>query len=218
MPLSDHTTDSPADDLQPNAVHSAGSVVISLAFWCSLVAAATVYGAVALAPKFVEWIDVRQQHRDNALRLQELEREVEYLEKVVQTLKTDPEFAHRVAESGNTAPVSVHQTNVATPRGDSPEATSLTASTASKTQFLSPSALAVIRRIASERQLRSGLLTTSAAVTLFAFTLLNEAGGSLVFSAVSTVIGVLKSLFRRYVRAPEKAEKSPDSRQPDALS
>jgi hypothetical protein len=210
MPPSDQTTDAPADELQFTAVHAAGSALISLAFWCSLAAAATVYAAVALSPKFVVWIDVRQQHRDNALRLHELEQEVDYLERVVQTLKTDPEFARRVAESGNTAPTIVAEANDPTPRHGSAEFESMPDSSAARMQLLSPDSLVIIRRIASEHKLRSALLTGSAAVTLFAFTLLNEAGGSLVISAFSAIIGTLKSLFRRYVRPPEKTDSSPD--------
>ncbi|MEI7699808.1 MAG: hypothetical protein WCK86_08440 [Planctomycetia bacterium] len=210
MPTSDQTSDAPADELQLTAVHPAGSVLISLAFWCSLAAAASVYAAVALSPKFVVWIDVRQQHRDNALRLHELEQQVDYLERVVQTLKTDPEFARRVAESGNTAPTVAAEANVPTPRDGSTEFESVLDSSAAKTQLLSPDSLVVIRRIASEHKLRSALLTGSAAVTLFAFTLLNEAGGSLVISAFSAIIGTLKSLFRRYVRPLETIDSSPE--------
>lgn len=213
-------TDAPADELPSRAVHAAGSVLISLAFWCSLAAAASVYAAVALAPKFIVWIDARQQHRDNALRLRELEQEVDYLERVVQTLKTDPEFARRVAESGNTAPTFDANVNVPTPAHAPTESAPRPESVTDGTLVLSSQALVVIRRIASEPRLRSALLTGSASVTLFAFTLLNEAGGAIVIGALSAVVGTLKSLFRRYVRQSEvgQNETTDSSRDSDQTS
>ena len=63
------------------------------------------YAAVSLSPKLADWISVRQQHAANAVRLQEMEDEADYLERVAEALKSDPEFAHRLVhatQSGST--------------------------------------------------------------------------------------------------------------------
>ena len=89
----------PDSDLEPTSEElisvpqTVGSFLISTAFWAALMVSAVMYAAVSLTPKMADWISVRQQHAANAMRLQELEDEADYLERVAAALKRDPEFA-----------------------------------------------------------------------------------------------------------------------------
>ncbi|MEJ7590584.1 MAG: hypothetical protein WKF77_03490 [Planctomycetaceae bacterium] len=93
------------NDIEPTAEEqipvpqAVGSLLISIAFWISLLVSTVMYAAVSLSPKLADWISVRQQHAANAGRLQELEYEVDYLERVAAALKSDPEFAHRLVQT-----------------------------------------------------------------------------------------------------------------------
>jgi hypothetical protein len=88
---SEPTTAEPAQVSQ-----SVGSFFMSVSFWLTLTVAGIMYAAVSLSPKLAAWINVRQQYVTNATRLSQLEDEVDYLERVAEALKTDPEFAKRL--------------------------------------------------------------------------------------------------------------------------
>ena len=71
--------------------------LVSLCFWCALTCAAGIYAVVALAPKFSVWNPLRHDYRQNAQQLIALERDVDYLERVEEALRTDPEFVRRLS-------------------------------------------------------------------------------------------------------------------------
>ena len=70
---------------------------ISIAFWLSLLVASTLYAAVAIAPKLSNYIRLRSDHFSNQVRLVDLERRIEYLQKVAIALEQEPEFAAELA-------------------------------------------------------------------------------------------------------------------------
>ena len=219
MLLPDQDSQSPADALPEQAVPPAGSVFVSLLFWCSLTIAASAYAAVALSPKFVEWTNIRQQYRDNALHLQKLEQEVLYLERVAEALRTDPEFASRIAEASTTraAEHSPVQNNRNGEDRQAPDNLIPPPTSATQIPLLSPESMAIIRRLATNTQLRTKLLIGAAALTLLAFTLFNDAGGWLVLNALTGGFNVFVALFRRYVTASPTASVDVDaSEQPSA--
>jgi cell division protein FtsB len=72
-------------------------VVVSLAFWLSLLAAAGCLAAVALAPKLLQGQILAEQYAENQRRLVLLERETLQLAQVVQALERDPTFAEELA-------------------------------------------------------------------------------------------------------------------------
>lgn len=79
---------------QPDA-HA--SWTISLAFWLALLAAIGVYSLVALSPKLLTYIQLRQDYHAKQVRLVGLEHEVEDLNQVVASLASDPEFVRKLA-------------------------------------------------------------------------------------------------------------------------
>ncbi len=145
--------------------------VISLMFWLTLILAAALYAVVALAPKLADFANVRTRYASNAHRLVELESEVEYLERVTAALKTDPRFARQLAlasqgERGQTdevIPVTQELIFSGIPRPELSEAEP------QKSWWMT-----VVAYLASHPDYRSTMLMCSAALTLFAFTFLND--------------------------------------------
>ena len=78
----------------------------SLAFWLALLAAIGVYALVALSPKLLTYIQLRQDYQAKQRRLVRIEHEVEDLDQVVDSLVRDPEFMRKLAsvEFGSRCP------------------------------------------------------------------------------------------------------------------
>ncbi|MDA0832424.1 MAG: hypothetical protein O2955_13280 [Planctomycetota bacterium] len=77
---------------------SPASWLISLIFWSCLIAAGTLYGAVAIAPKLQKYLEVRHQFLANQMHLVQIEKETAYLKRVRDALENDPEFAAQMAQ------------------------------------------------------------------------------------------------------------------------
>ena len=171
-----------------------GSFLISIGFWSALLVSSLMYAAVSLSPKLADWISVRQQHTANAMRLQELEDEADYLELVAAALKSDPEFAHRLVhatQSGNTQHEFVPVSNSLIFGG--------TKANSSPPRPLVQSAVAeIVMHLASHQQHRSWLLFGAAGLTILAFTLLNESGAGIMQAAFSSIAGFSQAALARY--------------------
>lgn len=190
---------------EPTTVESAqvpqsvGSFFMSVSFWLTLTVAGTMYAAVALSPKFAAWINVRQQYVTNATKLTQLEDEVDYLERVAEALKTDPEFAKRLIRA-NQNPGAQGAEFIPVSKGllfGGAETKEYTAP-----QVIQPAFAKVVFHIASHEQHRSWLLAGSAGLTLLAFTLLNDAGVGIVLSALAAVCRIFAWLTARYRKPP----------------
>ena len=115
---------------------------------------------------------------ENADRLRQLESEVDYLERVAEALKADPEFAHRLAGV-------ISGESVRWPNGASEEFIPVSEelmfggvpAPQSQPTETSPTPLRkLIGIVASNPQYRRWLLTFAAILTVTAFTLLNDTG------------------------------------------
>lgn len=180
-----------------------GSFVMSIAFWTTLLVSAFMYAAVALSPKIADWINVRQQYESNSLRLQELEDEADYLERVAAALKKDPEFARRLVRATQSSDSTKEFVPVARGLmfgGDNQKKTG-------KPSLLSPTISKILVKLASDGPHRTWLLAGAAGFTLLAFTLLNDAGGGIVLAMLLTVKRFSIFVLARYQRNPaERAE------------
>lgn len=216
MPDPDNETNEPVADLQNPAESSTGSLLVSLSFWCSLMAASLMYAAVSLSPRLEEWLTARDQYASNAHRLHVLENEVDYLERVVDAMKKDPEFARRMSEQIQLSPSPVSEsafepTTVAAPNGSLPPS----ASVSSMEQPRLPSAALPgelrkwILDLATSSELRRWLLSMAAGLTLLAFTLLNESGKAIVLAVFGTITSVFRCVTSRYFRRAEPASAEP---------
>ena len=84
-----------SDTIEQSETHS--SWTTSLAFWLALLAAIGVYSLVALSPKLLTYIQLRQDYQAKQRRLVSIEHEVEDLDQVVDSLARDPEFVRKLA-------------------------------------------------------------------------------------------------------------------------
>lgn len=218
----DNETNEPVADLQNPAESSTGSLIVSLSFWCSLMAASLMYAAVSLSPRLEEWLTARDQYAANAHRLHVLENEVDYLERVVDAMKKDPEFARRMSEQIQLSPGAVaesaFETAAAVAVDGSPSSSVVQAMTPPR---LPSSALprefrGWILDLATNPELRTWLLATAAGLTLLAFTLLNESGKAIVLAVFGAIATVFHGISGRYFRreAPANAESSGSTEQP----
>jgi cell division protein FtsB len=71
---------------------------VTLAFWTTLLTAGGVLAAVALAPKLKTLGELQTEYAQNQLRLVELERRANDLERVAEALERDPAFSSELAK------------------------------------------------------------------------------------------------------------------------
>ena len=197
----------PDNNIEPTSAEltsvpqTVGSFLISIAFWSTLLVSAVMYAAVSLSPKLADWINVREQHAANAVRLQELEDEADYLERVAAALKSDPKFAHRLVQatqSGGTR-------NDFVPVSDSLIFGGTKAKSSVPQPLVQPPVAEVVLHLASHQQHRSWLLCGAAGLTILAFTLLNESGAGIMQAAFSLMLGFSKAALARYRQEPPVA-------------
>ena len=191
----------PASEELTSVPQTVGSFLISVAFWSTLLVSALLYAAVSLSPKLADWISVRKQHAANAMRLQELEDETDYLERVAAALKSDPEFAQRL----------VHATQSgSTPQAFEPVSDSLlfggtNAESSVPRPLVQPAVANVVMHLAGHQQHRMWLLFGAAGLTLLAFTLLNDSGAGIMQAAFSSMTGFSRAALARYRQDPPVA-------------
>lgn len=168
---------------------------VSLAFWTTLLIAALLYGSVALAPRLSAWIEIRHVYLTNAHQLQALESEVDYLERVRDALRSDPEFVRRMAAA-----------SIAEDTGEAdviPVSGDLVFGSEDQLQERLPEVqvplgTAVVRRFASDRQLRFVLLVSAGLLVVFAFTVLNGSGGRFAALVMNLVTAAVRWPLNRY--------------------
>lgn len=73
------------------------SWMISLTFWVLLFLAASLFAAVVLAPRYLSYLELRNEYLSNQMQLVTLENQVEYLKQIAHSLEHDPEFRSEVA-------------------------------------------------------------------------------------------------------------------------
>ncbi len=199
--MSDELTNSqphPQDTIDSEPARSS-SWVISLAFWGTLIFAAVLYAAVTLSPKLADFAQARTRFRNNAYRLVDLESEVDYLERVTTALKTDPNFAKQLAFASH-QPASHNESLIpVTQQSGSDIGEEDTSPTPSMDV---PLWMNGVTYLAAHPDYRRWMLITSACLTLFAFTFLNDSERG----SITRIAGLLRSVvllpIQRY-RLPE---------------
>ena len=194
---SDNTLEPTSEGLT-TVPQTVGSFLMSIAFWSALLVSAVMYAAVALSPKLADWISVREQHAANAVRLQELEDEVDYLERVSAALKNDPEFAHRLVQatqSGSTE-------NEFVPVSGSLVFGGVQEKSSAEQPLVQPAVAETVMYLASHQKHRTWLLSGAAGLTVLAFTLLNESGAGIMQAVYGSVRSFFHAAIARYRRDP----------------
>lgn len=175
--------------------------VISAAFWLCLFAAAGLYAAVALAPKFHTYLQLKKQHRGGQIELVQLEQQVHYLQKVVHALETEPAFSAELARIDFDAARPGDERIPVDPSlrlDDRPHEAAPMASLPVSywyEPFLDP--------LARNAHLRGGLLAMAAVLVVGAFTFLQESQTpAAVRSADGALRRCLNALAERYRKPP----------------
>lgn len=202
-------TESPATEQLPELSPVAGSLLISLAFWFSLILASMLYAGVSLSPKLAEWLAVRDQHQANGLMLQTLEREADQLERLILAARQDPQFAaqlsrdgygRRIASEDTTVP-DAPKTSLSGPAFPNPAFLNAEGATEPSQGSIHPQYRRVIQQLAGDELLRRWLLYISATITILAFTLLNDAGRIAAVGSVHAVTTLCQSIASRYTKS-----------------
>jgi len=206
--MMDSDTISDVNDAPPaSSSDAAPSWAVSVCFWATLLLAVTVYAAVALAPKFCVWNQVRLEYRHYATELIALEDDVTYLERVEAALRTDPEFRNRVA--GVAQPLEPDGEEFIPVSGSLLFGHQDSSANRSTTPSL-PKYHAAAVLIASHTRLRLMLLCSASLLTIFAFTFLNEAGAGFVYMTGTVLKSAVTIPLSRYFAAlpddPEQAQ------------
>lgn len=191
---------------EPAAVRpGVASFLASVAFWLALFTAAAGYAVVALSPGYLRWQTALHEQRDNAAELERLAGEIRQLDGLVAAMQADPELAAALsaARSGTANPDLARLTAVLRTGPVDAVRPSDTASHPDRTP-----AERLLRLAAAAGPVRSRLMWGSAALTLLAFTFLNDAGGAILAGLFFGAVGMIGGLVRRYV--PVVAENQPE--------
>lgn len=144
----------------------------SALFWLCLLVAAAMYGSVALAPKLLASLTLKREHYAQQVRLVDLERRVAYLDRVVEAMESEPEFAAQLAR------VDFDAARPGDERISVEPALSLDAREIAPSQATPASAatmlIPLLRQLTDRHELRRALLTISAALVIFAFAFLQD--------------------------------------------
>ena len=170
--------------------------LVSLLFWSCLLIAATCYALVALAPKLVTHFGIREDRYANQVRLVALERQVSYLERVVQALESDPAFAAQLARIDFDASRPGEE-RIAVGAELSLNAREVAASDhvdEVQSHWYAPA----LQRLANDTKLRRQLLVVAALLTVFSFTFLQESQSPQLEAAAGKVQSGAGWLARRY--------------------
>lgn len=171
-----------------------GGLAISLAFWTGLLISAVLFAAVNLSPRLVAILKLRDEHYANQLRLVELEQQARQLERVVEALEHDPDFAAEMArlEFDALRPgeevIAVDRTLVLDARH---------AATAERERTVTQAwYLPAVEVLATRRQLRNLLLLAAAVLVLASFTWLQESTAG----QLETGVRACRGMWERYRR------------------
>jgi cell division protein FtsB len=173
-------------------------LVLSLSFWLSLLLAVALFAAVGLSPKLIERARLRDESDAIQFRLVQIEQQNEQLQRVVDAIRGDKEFAAEMARIEFDAV-----------RRDEEIIPVDSALRLSPRDPIAPRSQSVVPRIwyrpllvpfAESHSLRMSLLGTAAALVLISFTWLQPASARQLARPVGACRSVWQALRSRYVR------------------
>lgn len=165
-----------------------------------MLVAGALYAAVALSPKLVVYLHLRDEHYRTQVKLVTLEHRVLYLKKVMHALEHDPNFAAEQArvELGAERPgderIAVDESLHFTPDADFDPSVF-------KSSIL-PWYISLLEVFATDQKTRRGLLIAAACLSLFAFTFLQESQASQLLACFQGVRNCWCQATSRYRTPP----------------
>ena len=181
--------------LRPETV---SGMAISLAFWLCLLVAAVLFALVSLSPKLSVYLQLRSQFDTNQLRLVTLELQAEQLQRVIDAIRTDKDFAAELTRIEFDA---VRPDEEVIPV----ESALKLDARAVETPLPAPASVHVwyepiVKYFASDNTLRVSLLGAAAILVIVSFTMLQPAGAEQVSTGARGCSAIWQSLRNRYVR------------------
>ncbi|MEX0715831.1 MAG: hypothetical protein WD066_04555 [Planctomycetaceae bacterium] len=158
----------PSDDQTPTRL----GWIVSVLFWLCLLLAVGMYGAVALAPKYLDFLELRAAHHAGQVRLLALDRQTRTLSQVEKALESDPAFVAELARIDFDAAAPGEERIAVSPehRLDAQPAASVETNAVAPLPWHAP----LVRAFVENRGLRRTLLIASATIVLAAFALLHD--------------------------------------------
>ena len=171
--------------------------MISLTFWILLFIAASLFAAVVLAPRYLSYLNLRNEYLTNQVQLVSLENQVEYLKEIAHSLENDPEFRSEVAR------VDFDATSPGEERIAVEPDHALDVPQWNPNQKASVTMLGVL----SENQnVRSSILLTAAVIIVLAFTFLHESQTPQLETVTRSTRNLFAVLLSRYRVSEEDPE------------
>jgi len=173
-------------------------MAISLAFWLCLLVSAALFAVVALSPKFLVYLHLRSQFDVNQSRLVTLEHQAGQLQRVIDAIRGDKDFASeltRIEFDAVRPDEEVIPVDVAL-KLDARAFEMPLPNPAEVSMWYEPG----VKYLASDGSLRVSLLGTAALLVVVSFTMLQPAGAEQVSSGVRSCNVIWRSLRNRYVR------------------
>jgi hypothetical protein len=183
----------------------------SLAFWCCLGLSVAILAAVFLAPRLRTYRDLKRQYDGLERELIAAEERVDYLQKVVDALQHDRQFAAELARAdfGPSGPAVGMEERIAVPPALNlnREPMSAGATTAEARRPFSQNVLdtPVLDTFSDDRSVRTSLLGAASFLVLVAFTLLCDKQSR--FDETADAIGG-RSAFRQWLNRRYTARRS----------
>ncbi len=178
--------------------------VISLTFWILLFIAGSLFAAVVLSPRYLSYLNLRNEYLTHQVQLVSLENQVEYLRQIAHSLEHDPEFRSEVARVDFDA-VRPGEERIAidpdlalkVPQWNLQKRISQTSQ-----HWYGP----VLSVLSENQKVRSSILLTAAAIVILSFTFLHESQSRQLESVTKSTRDLAGMLLSRYRIVEESCE------------
>ena len=191
-------TASPSYSAHEPSPDTISGLVISLLFWLCMIVAAVLFGVVSLSPKLLVYLLLRSQFDMNQRKLVTLENQADQLQRVIDAMQHDKEFAAeliRIEFDAARPDEEVIPVDFPLKRDARVVETPLPDVTAEH-MWYEP----VVRNLASDSKLRISLLGAAAMLVVASFTLLQPDGLSPVPKGTRRSRSTWQNLCNRYSR------------------
>lgn len=193
MTTASHTTVN--NESPPETV---SGMAISLAFWLCLALSAALFAVVALSPKFLVYLQLRGQFDANQVRLVNLETQAERLQRVIDAIRNDKDFASELTriEFDAIRPDEEVIPVDSTLELDNRALAAPESATEPARKWYAP----IVQFVANDRNTRVTLLGSAAILIVISFTILQPSGAEQVTTGVHRANSIWRSLLSRYLR------------------
>jgi len=170
--------------------------IISLTFWIFLFIAASLFAAVVLAPRYLSYLNLRNEFLTTQVQLVSLENQVEYLRQIAHSLEHDPEFRSEVARVDFDAVRPGEERIAIAPELalDVPQWNPNQKIPIASHFWYEP----MLRVLSENQKVRSSILLSAAAIVILSFTFLHESQSQQLETVTKSTRNMMGSFLSRY--------------------